>query len=167
MGLQPRMSFQQYLRNYSLLNNNIMLFDHLNDNNLASGNANLRKMANYIATIPQEVFSMSQYRTAGDRLEHKCNTIGCVIGHCTILDEPKNLLIDPLDKNSIDFPRWSEKFCGIADMSDEWLWCFSPLWMYIDNTPTGASKRIYWLLDYGLPDDFMAQLDGKVKPCYK
>lgn len=143
-----------------------MLFDHLNDSSHASGNANLRKMANFIATISQDVFSMTQYRTAGDKLEHKCNTVGCVIGHCTLLDEPKNLLKDPLDPNSIDFSRWSERFCGVEDMSDKWLWCFSPLWASVDNTPAGASKRIHWLLDHGLPIDFVRQMEGDVKLCY-
>ncbi len=118
---------------------------------------NLLKMADYIETIPQELFDMGGWREDGDKYSHECKSIGCVLGHCTILDT------DPLPKHfddSIDFRKWSEEFTGINSEygSEEWKYLFDADWDSIDNTPTGAAKRIRYFVENGLPTNWDDQL---------
>lgn len=119
---------------------------------------NLIKMADYIETIPQEVFDMEEYRQQKlDNSEPKCKSIGCIIGHCTILDK------NPLPRRSngeIEFWEWSEEFTGICYLSDEWDYLFGCKWKNTDNTPTGAADRIRYFVVRGLPFDWHEQMTG-------
>jgi|APGre2960657404_1045060.scaffolds.fasta_scaffold09785_5 hypothetical protein len=122
---------------------------------------NLQRMADYIRTIPQAMFSMRSYRFA-DETTKECGSIGCVIGHCTVLDT------NPLPtkpNGSINFNKWSD--CFTETNTEQWLWCFGASWCSSDNTPDGAADRIEWLLKNGLPDDWEEQLMGKFPLCYK
>jgi hypothetical protein len=125
---------------------------------------NLQRMADYIRTVPQESFHMSVYRL-GSKVYHKCNSVGCVIGHCTVLDDFDN--IPTLWDDEINFPEWSENYTGLASGESEWIWCFASLWNQTDNTPTGAADRIEWLLKNGLPEDWYEQLTGKNPLIYR
>jgi hypothetical protein len=125
---------------------------------------NLLKMAEYIATVPQEMFDMEQYRDEFDERYPKCNTVGCVIGHCTVLDRLENI---PTFNNKICFVQWSQEFTGINVSSEEWDWCFSWKWAQSDNTPTGASKRIKYLIEHGLPENWKEQMNGEAELIYK
>jgi hypothetical protein len=122
---------------------------------------NLQRMADYIRTVPKEKFSMIFYRTKGQD-SRECNSIGCVIGHCTVLD-PRPLPIDPF--GNIEFDEWSFDFTGVD--SSEWGWCFHSDWSTRDNTPTGAADRIEWLLNHGLPKNWEEQMRGYEPLCYK
>ena len=126
---------------------------------------NLLRAANYIEKIPQSAFSMRLFRS-GDEKTHECGAIGCVIGHCTVLDAPENL---PLYKNNggINFWRWSENFFGCKVHSPEWEWCFSSNWKGVDNTPTGAAARIRYLVKNGVPENRRKQMLGYEQVCYK
>lgn|SRR5574343_751787 len=121
---------------------------------------NLIKAANYIATVPQGMFDMDFFRI-NNRDTHECNSIGCVIGHCVILDEWSNV---PIFNGAIDFLAWSLKFFDTN--YNEWMWCFCDEWSEIDNTPIGASKRILWLVENGLPGNWRKQIEGESKLCY-
>lgn len=126
---------------------------------------NLKRMAEYIATIPQDKFDMKYFREPGGSCEtHECNSVGCVIGHCTILDDWDNISKDI--NGRINFSAWSRQFAGLDGFSDEWVWCFSDEWKTVDNTPIGASKRILWLIKNGLPDDWCDQMLGESRLCY-
>lgn len=114
---------------------------------------NLQRMADHIRTIPQEMFGMSDYRT-GDRHTAECDSVGCVLGHCTVLETgelPRYL------NRSIDFIAWEESFTGTTQ--EEWEWCFSDNWSETDNTPEGAALRIEWLIKNGLPEDWKQQMN--------
>ncbi len=121
-------------------------------------------MADYIRTIPQERFDMDRYRS-NDRQTHECDSIGCVVGYCTILDDVNN--IPKYSDGDIDFEKWSENFTGLGWWSGTWHWCFSSYWKQIDNTPTGAAQRIEWLLNNGLPQNWSNQLEGTDPLIYK
>lgn len=126
---------------------------------------NLKKMADYIKTIPQEKFAMNQFRDDEDTFSYECKTVGCVIGHCTILDESK--LPRRMDGISIDFNKWSETFTGLSFYAREWDWCFNGHWHHVDNTPLGASKRIEYLLDGNeLPENWKEQILGDAELTY-
>jgi len=127
--------------------------------------SNLQLMADHIKTIPQEVFDMQDYRK-NNLLSIECGSIGCDIGHCIQLDpDSKNV---PINKHfeTIDFFKWSENFTELDGNSDEWNWCFDSRWKSTDNTPLGASKRIEYLINNGLPENLRNQMFGYMKLCY-
>jgi hypothetical protein len=125
---------------------------------------NLQRMADYIRTVPQESFNMKVYRD-GSKRYHKCNSVGCVIGHCTALDDIDN--IPTLWNDEINFHKWSENYTGLIAGKSEWIWCFDAYWIHIDNTPTGAADRIEWLLKHGLPKDWLRQMNGENPLIYR
>jgi len=120
-------------------------------------------MADYIRTVPQKSFTMDTYRISSGDESAKCNSVGCVIGHCTILDEQ---LFNRLSPYGI-FEQWSYLFTELFQDSPQWDWCFNGLWSYCDDTPTGAADRIEWLLSNGLPENWRAQMVGDAPLCYK
>jgi len=125
---------------------------------------NLQRMANYIRTIPQEQFDMSNYRNVRSKTP-ECNSVGCVIGHCTILDKK---LFEKHSKEAVynqQFLYWSEDYTGLSPDS-KWDWCFSAFWQKLDNTPEGAALRIEWLIEKGCPEDWWEQIQGRVPLCY-
>lgn len=124
---------------------------------------NLLRMADYIETIPQEQFDMEVFREGG-RTSPKCNSVGCIIGHCTALDDPENL--PRYFYGEIDFDLWSEKFTGIGLFSRDWRYLFGGGWAKNDNTPTGAVKRIRHYVEHGLPQDWEEQMRGEAPLSY-
>lgn len=118
---------------------------------------NLLKMADYIETIPQEMFNMLEYRF-GTKITPECNSVGCIIGHCTVLDN------EPLPRcrnGVIGFDEWSERFTGLDSWSDEWFFLFGNDWVNADNTPTGAAKRIRYFVENGLPNNWEEIIEGE------
>ena len=124
---------------------------------------NLLRMADYAETIRPELFNIAVYRQ-GQCITPECDSIGCLIGHCTILDT-KQLPINFL--GIIDFYVWINDFAGLMPGTPKWHWCFSPLWVDVDNTPTGAAARIRYLVEHGLPENWRMQMHGEEPICYK
>lgn len=125
---------------------------------------NLLKMADYIETIPQESFDMSDYRT-GQWETPECNSVGCIIGHCTVLDKVTAANVKMWDE-TIDFQLWSYSFTKINVESAEWDYLFHSMWKYADNTPTGAAKRIRYFVENGLPDTWEEEMYRECKLSY-
>ena len=127
---------------------------------------NLERMAAHIETIPQELFDMQDYRRdEDDKYSQECNSVGCAIGHCTILNK------EPLPKyanGKIYFALWGWRFTRFSPWSTEWRWCFSSDWSIDgrDNTPTGCAKRIRWLIKNGIPNNWFDQMSGQAPLCY-
>lgn len=133
---------------------------------------NLLRMAEYIENIPQDRFDMGAYRSNMlDKTKHACGTIGCVIGHCTVLDDIENIptLASSLGvkPNTIDFSGWSESFTGLRHFSHGWSWCFGGEWADVDNTPKGASDRIKYFVKHGVPKNYKKQMKGRYPLVYK
>lgn len=128
---------------------------------------NLLKIANYIETIPQEKFDMDSYRT-GDQRAVECNSVGCVIGHSTVLFPEivakHRVKEDSLWKYNILFTSFSDEVTGLEDV--EWRWCFSYIWSDIDNTPTGAAKRIRMLVNGEVTRNMLNEWRGWNEPKY-
>lgn len=125
---------------------------------------NLLKMAIHIENIPQKDFDMYSFRKDGSSLEMECNSVGCAVGHCSILD------IDNIQKNfinlgGIQFSEWSVEFTGIDD--EEWNYLFGDRWKYTDNTPKGTAKRIRYVVEYGFPKDMKQEIYGLKKLSYE
>lgn len=126
---------------------------------------NLLKAADYIEKIDSKWFNMSVFRgMVHDRESHKCNSVGCVVGHCTILDTAENIDVFRDENNHISFYSWSNKFFDVHGI--EWQWLFSDAWELIDNTTIGAAKRIRHFVENGLPQDYEQQMSGQKPLCY-
>lgn len=127
---------------------------------------NLIRMVNHLKTIPSKHFSMVRYRDKHNEKEHECNSVGCAIGHCVQLDEPQNVPRSDYGSSNILFIAWSRQFTGLSCLSVEWEWCFSGCWAYSDNTPVGASMRILYMLENGVPEGWDISLAKDAESCF-
>jgi hypothetical protein len=120
-------------------------------------------MADHIETVNPKLFGMRLFRE-GDDTPHECNSVGCIIGHCVVLDEWKNvpLYID----GDINFVAWAEQFTGVSRFRSLWNWFFSGAWTITDNTPAGAAARIRYTVKHGLPENWEEQMRGRAPLCY-
>lgn len=114
--------------------------------------ANLRTLAEFLPSVDPDRFDMAFYRSNGAArvpAVPECGTVACAAGW------------GPVALGHTDTIEW------IGDWVREhlaegkpWWWCFSQEWTGVDNTPTGAAKRILHFLDHGLPDDWAEQMHG-------
>lgn len=118
----------------------------------ATQKSNLARMAKHIAKISPLRFSMESYRIDGG-ITPECKTIGCVLGHSIILDDFDDVPINE-DSMTIEYYEWGKKFTGLGITDMAWHYLFSPRWSEVDNTPSGASKRILKYLDGGVPSNW-------------
>ena len=87
-----------------------------------------------------------------------CGSVGCVIGHMTYAGFEKF--------ENEKWLKYSERIFGINSPSKEWSWCFCGYWSSTDNTPEGAAGRIEWMLEHGVPDNWIDQMHGIAPLCY-
>ena len=126
---------------------------------------NLRQLAAYLMSGRLKAeFNMGQFDDEQLDCPPTCGTVGCALGHGPYAGFPK-----------LQCEKWEEygeRVYGLAEwlpgsgINHQWDWCFSPHWDVTDNSPTGAAKRILWLLDRGLPDDWDEQLNELAPLCY-
>ena len=110
---------------------------------------NLKRMYNHILLNVSEKNLGMRYFRYGDEFSHECKSVGCVIGHCTILDKWKNI---PKSNRKINFTKWSEDFTDLISYSEKWDWCFSGRW---SNDKDQILLRIKYLIDnQEVPEDF-------------
>lgn len=122
---------------------------------------NLKKLADYLsAGNTGMVFSMHDYCTSGDNdydvdyydpFKYTCGAVGCAVGHGPYAGIPVGV-------NDHTWDMYCERVFGVDE--DEWDWCFSSMWRFVDNTPQGAAKRIYFMLERGVPANFVEQMQG-------
>jgi len=123
---------------------------------------NILKAAELIETIPQEEFDMRTCR-AGQKYTDKCDSVGCIVGHCTVL-APE--LISRDIGGEIDFCNFTLAFFGFNWPSDDWLYLFAPSWIDTDNTPKGSAQRMRYYVANGLPINAIDQKNGKAPLSY-
>ena len=104
---------------------------------------NLKRMYNHILeNVPEEKIFMKDFRDDADLNSHECKSVGCVLGHCTILDDFEK--IPKYYDGDINFFKWSENFSGLTSLSENWDWCFSGKW---SNNKEQILLRIKYLID--------------------
>ena len=112
---------------------------------------NLKKMFNHILeNVPEDMINIKQYRRHDDHFNHECKSIGCIIGHCIILDDW--LKVPKLQDESIDFIEWSQNFTGFMYYDDNWLWCFSGNWY--NNREQALLRLKYFIDNKSVPNDW-------------
>lgn len=125
--------------------------------------ANLEKLAAYLEGLPDDYdhFDMGCYHSQSAGLTKEvasCGAVACAVGHGLAAGIPSM----PEDW---DWGRYSHR--AFTPAGGFWIWCFSYDWEHVDNTPHGAAKRIRWLLEKGLPENWQDQMNGRAPLCYK
>ena len=125
---------------------------------------NLKILAHYLDKLPANYrhFEMNRfYGYIGQFTvpEHytpppQCGTCACAAGH----GPAAGLSLNPDDNNWMNY---IVRVFGFSYDSREGQWCFGGMWEDIDNTPQGAAKRIFHMLQHGVPEDAEAQRDGE------
>lgn len=121
---------------------------------------NLNKLADYLAKKrSKNDFDINVFCDENTSIySTTCGTVGCAIGHGPYAGIKKL-------KNE-DWFEYSVRVFGFSSFSQEWMWCFDSGWSNTDNTPTGAAKRIRYLLQRGLPEDAGYQRCGTAPLSY-
>lgn len=119
---------------------------------------NLKKLADYLLGGKLKAAFNMEYYAEHNGSSTECGSLGCAIGH-----GPYTGLYKLLAES---WEGYAGRVFNIYSSSPEWEWCFSYYWMYVDNTPEGAAKRILYLLEHGLPKNWRDQMNGDAKLCY-
>lgn len=88
-------------------------------------------------------FDMDTFQNKTD-----CGTIACACGHGPFAGVKM--------KSTESWQSYAKRcFIGTTNYSNcrynLHMWCFSAGWSPIDNTPKGAAKRIFMMLEHGIP----------------
>jgi hypothetical protein len=122
---------------------------------------NLRTLANYLANVPDDKFSMHDFVSASNEAEAHylatglmpCNAVACAAGYGPAAgiawDQP-----DPFGWVEYIDANFLKVHTKDYHHTPEYLWCFFDDWKYYDNTASGAAKRIHYMLHHGIPDGF-------------
>jgi hypothetical protein len=127
---------------------------------------NLKTMSAYLKGPLKSSFDMDVF---GVFEEPVC---GCVAAHATEVIEPW--------RHMEEFGCYVERAFDIAKDTPAFDWIFSHKWARDyehvsewedsaagpDNTALGAAKRIDYLLEHGVPDDYREMMMGKIPLCY-
>lgn len=76
-------------------------------------------------------------------------------------DSPKILV------RALHFECYLMRVFNLKINSDRWAWCFYNWAGHPDNTPLGAALRIEYLVQNGLPKNFIAQMTDEEPLCYQ
>jgi len=114
---------------------------------------NLTTLAYYLSGLPEGYGHFGMYNYSQDResrfapiTRHECGTTACAVGHGPYAGIPIEV--------GEYWPDYSERVFIKGIYAREWEWCFSSSWSEVDDTAHGAAKRILYMLDRGVPNDF-------------
>ena len=108
--------------------------------------ANLITLAKGLLTIdvPGVEFDMSRFESSGNPNEAVfCGTVGCAIGWAPFFKIKKF--------SSEGWAYFGRRVFGLSTFSGDGRFIFHSVWYDVDNTKTGAAKRIIYALIYGVP----------------
>ena len=124
---------------------------------------NLKKLADYLLSGNLRAeFDIGRFADSFNQTQTNCGTVGCAIGHGPDAGIVKWKNEDWVKYSFRNFGSEYDPF-----QEDELFdWCFSSDWENIDNTPDGAAKRILYMLEKGIPKDYLNQSCGDSPLCY-
>lgn len=151
---------------------------------------NLKILRDYLKyNVAQTNFNMSWYRKTNEDLptefwsKNKCGTAGCALGWAPFAEglepiEAHFIFAESSESEERSYLNWTAyaeyHFPAIGmDVSPKgkvnefFNWLFSASWFKTDNSIEGAVARIDYLLENGLPDDYLEQMYGQNPLSYK
>lgn len=129
---------------------------------------NLERTIEMLKGIPQEKFDMRSFRKHTNDEGHICGSVGCIVGHATMLDTEENIK-DYMDfPDEIEFYEWSLYFYdlyktrNVYDLyktRNVWDYMFSEQWADYErtNTPEHAIYRIQKIIDGYEPNNIIIE----------
>lgn len=131
---------------------------------------NLKRAQEFISGIHPEKFCMYEFRDDFKRKTPECDSVGCIIGHCTALD------IDNVMKNhrfpttlNIDFDGWGREFFDLdldsVEGRQKAQYLFASSWADDErtNTPEHAVYRIQKIIDGYQPGSISCEIKNELK----
>ncbi len=128
---------------------------------------NLRKLAAYLLNGLKARFDMGRitddddFASTGSCIHEdnrtECGAVGCAMGHGPYAGIPKR-------KSESWWAYADRQFTNYTRASD---WCFHGCWADVDKTAKGAARRILYMLDKGIPENWYEQMDGTEPLTYK
>jgi hypothetical protein len=131
----------------------------------AEQEANLRKAAAGLINGDSRIgfdmkhFCVDSHGCTLDINDYHCGTVACVAGSFPQF----GIQIEDFDT---DWDDYLERVTGLH-LEGQNFWIFHHKWAALDNTPRGAGKRILWLLEHGVPEDWEDQMLGESLLCYE
>lgn len=123
---------------------------------------NIMLLAKHIYNnVTQEQFNMQHFRvnSSGNTCDFisitDCGTVGCALGHAPFITGLETSLEEYYSNGTLAFLKYCERVFDIEIYSTEWDWLFDDKWTYIDNTPKGFAKRVFFSLESGIPEGFI------------
>ena len=110
----------------------------------------LKRWRDYLANVPEELVELEYYRKGQEKLPI-CDSVGCVVGHCTGLYRDADLPRTNL--GLIAFGKVTYNFLGIANTTENvWRFLFGGDWAYHHNPETCGTQKSFALhrMDYVL-----------------
>lgn len=118
----------------------------------------LRKLADYLDTVPRKKFDMKDYcinRNGGSRKRpgeaekeiNNCGTVACAAGHGAVL-------FPRIARRHTYFDPFIDDCFGLLWINEAWSFIFSDSWVDRQPTPKQAARRIRLFLDKGLPKEW-------------
>ena len=112
------------------------------------------------------------FHPSSENEEHKCGSTACAIGHFAVMRgyEAKEVGVYVTentvgengfisDGNRMRWADFSDSIIGVASDGRQriiWNWIFSSHWVRFDNSALGVAARIEYLLEHGIPYEFLA-----------
>lgn len=94
----------------------------------------LKKMYNHLLTVRDEDFYIRVYRLSeNDKTTPVCNSVGCVIGHCTAIDATNVMKNYMKPSGEISFFQWSLEFLQISAHDSVWEFMFGSDWSEVGD----------------------------------
>lgn len=132
----------------------------------------LLALADLLDRVKEVRFDMIAYRYGGinqdELIEPECETTACAVGWATVVMKKFRANI-PLNCLEVGGIHWANVcyWLGCFENSRMWGYLFSGQWRDTDNTPTGAAKRIRWVVAHnGIPTNWEAQMIGSAPLLY-
>lgn len=114
-----------------------------------------------LINVDKSKLRMGSYRE-GSFKTHECGSAGCVIGHCIILDEWKNIPRPPHLHPDIDFDTWSYQWTGLSKHMLSWDWCFGSMWY--NNKEQILLRLKYFIDNKSAPENWLESCNDSPKP---
>ena len=123
---------------------------------------NLKKLSDYFLDLDPNTFDLEKVMALDGDYHYFRDFIK--INNIKLKDEELGY------ENNIIFIIWVENYTGLKYVKDNrtYDWLFDYGWkkfnrFSVDPTPQGVSKRIEYLIENGVPDDFRLQYGGAVE----
>lgn len=125
---------------------------------------NLMRMYNHVLlNVNEKEFHLEFFTSNSETFKEKpvinqdyfCGSIGCIIGHCAVLDlENINKNFIKKEKNHlfqehyrIHFFSWSSEFTGVDHYEGLWMFLFGSEWIETFSTKSQALARMKMLIE--------------------